>query len=179
MASGKWIALVTFVIAITLRVTQGSTQLAPADELYHWKRIMFSAQHFPEVLELDGDRGVAGAFCPWPPLYDLSGGGVARIFGAGTVVWIPPIAGAACVALAALWIASNFGTLAGITAGLALAASPFIVTQSSLGDIDHHFLEWPLAFAIMVATARRRPAIPLALAMLAAMFVQTALLIAC
>src|SRR5579859_3076620 len=98
-----------FALAFALRLLNlplafdhGAPQIAPADEMYHWKRMAFSAEHFPRVLELDPDRGVRGAFCPWPPLYDLFGGAVARVFGINAVVWIPPILGALAVALATL-----------------------------------------------------------------------------
>jgi asparagine N-glycosylation enzyme membrane subunit Stt3 len=195
MASGviqdtrpKVIAIVAFFVALALRTLNaplafdhGRPQLSPVDELYHWKRISWSATHFPQVLEFDPDRR---AFCPWPPLYDLVAGGATRLLGARDadsvlrrVVWFPPLLAAAFVAIASFVIARHFGALAAIAATLALAASPFLVTQSSIGNIDHHFLEWPLAFALLGAAASRRGVL-LGLALIAALFVQTALIIA-
>src|SRR5438132_5300426 len=182
------IAGAAFVVALALRLLNaplafdhGRPRLSPVDELYHWKRISFSAAHFPQVLEFDPDRQ---AFCPWPPLYDLTAGGAARLLGGRDsesvlrrIVWFPPLLGAACVAIASFLIALHFGALAAMAAALALAASPFLVTQSSLGNIDHHFLEWPLAFAIVGAVASRRGVL-LAVALIAALFVQPALIIA-
>jgi hypothetical protein len=169
---------VTFSLALGLRLLNLPFAAIPvADELYHWKRIEFSAQHFPQVLELDRDRGLRGAFCPWPPLYDLSAGLVARIFGMGAVRFIPPVAGAIAVAVASMWTFALFGSLAGWTAGIALACSPFVVTQSWIGAIDHHFLEWILVF--FVARSADRSPRSAAIAMTAAVFVQTALIIAC
>ena len=182
------VAVAAFVVALALRLLNaplafdhGRPQLSPVDELYHWKRISFSAAHFPQVLEFDSDRQ---AFCPWPPLYDLTAGGAARLLGGRDsesvlrrIVWFPPLLGAAFVAIASFIIARHFGALAAIAAALALAASPFLVTQSSIGNIDHHFLEWPLAFAILGAAASRRGAL-LGVALIAALFVQTALIIA-
>ena len=79
------IAIIAFLAALALRVANapmafagGAPQISPVDELYHWKRISYSALHFPRVLEFDPDRGDGGAFCPWPPLYDLAAGGAAR-----------------------------------------------------------------------------------------------------
>src|SRR5438067_1636733 len=76
------------------------------DDLYHLKRMAFTAAHFPRVLDFDPDRGERGAFCPWPPLYDFAAGAFARLLGATTpvdvlrrVVWLPPL-------LAALFIAA-------------------------------------------------------------------------
>jgi len=204
-----------FTIALVMRLTNaplvfagGIPRMSPLDELYHWKRITFSVMQFPAVLELDADRGERGAFCPWPPLYDLFCAAVARILGARDaaevlwrVIWIPPILGALSAALAAAWIGKEFGTRAALAGGIALATSPFIVTQSSIGNIDHHYLEWPLTFAMIAAVCinvgpppsaaaaegrgatRLEPSLThgvlLGIAMTLAMFVQSALLIAC
>ena len=183
---------VAFLIALALRLlnapyafAEGTPVLSPYDELYHWKRISFSAQHFPQVLEFDRDRGDGGAFCPWPPLYDLAAGGAARLLGArdaGAVlaraVWFPPIVFAAFVA-AAVWVAGRaWGGFTAMVAGAALAASPFLVTASWIGAIDHHFLEPALTFAILGACLADRRGILLGAALTAAMFVQTALIIA-
>lgn len=185
MASRKIFLTVIFLTALGVRflnapmvARSGMPNLTPLDDLYHWKRIAFSAQHFPSVLEFDADRGVGGAFCPWPPLYDLACGGIARIFGMNAVIWIPPIATALLVAIAAIFVAQEFGSVAAIACGIALAASPFIVTESSVGDIDHHWLEWPLVFA-MIFAIHKRSWIALAIVMTIAMFVQVALLPAC
>jgi asparagine N-glycosylation enzyme membrane subunit Stt3 len=185
MASGKsselprrlLIPLATFAVALSLRLIHRPPELAPLDELYHWKRMAYSAAHFPAVLEFDLDRGERGAFCPWPPLYDLAGGAVARLFGLNAVRWIPPIGYAIFAALAALWIERRFGATAAIAAAVAIASTPFILELSSYGNIDHHWLEPALVFAILAATIERRDWL-LAIAIIGAMFVQTALLVA-
>jgi hypothetical protein len=112
----------------------------------------------------------------------LSCAAVARAFGLSSIIWIPPLLGALAAGAAALLIGKGFGSRAAIAAGVALAMSPFIVTESSVGDIDHHFLEWPMAVAILGAVClilKNRSWIPLAIAMTLAMFVQTAMLVAC
>jgi asparagine N-glycosylation enzyme membrane subunit Stt3 len=196
------LALLAFTIALAVRLLNapfvfegGSPRIAPVDELYHLKRIAFSAAHFPHVLEFDRDRGIGGAFCPWPPLYDVTAGGAARLLGAKDadgvlkrVVWFPPLLSALFVGLTVFVLASVCGELVAILCGIALATSPFLVTTSWIGSIDHHFLEPPLTFAILGATClalqrrdRRHQLIAgilLGLAITAAMFVQTALLVA-
>ncbi|HEX7420924.1 MAG TPA: hypothetical protein VF505_13630, partial [Thermoanaerobaculia bacterium] len=77
------------VFAITLLLRRSDGAIPPFDDLYHLKRITFSAAHFPHVLDFDADRGDRGAFSPWPPLYDVTLGGVMKIF--GDVTWVPPI----------------------------------------------------------------------------------------
>jgi asparagine N-glycosylation enzyme membrane subunit Stt3 len=195
------LALIAFALALALRLANASTafvsgvpRFSPLDELYHAKRMAFSAAGFPRVLEFDPDRGTRGAWCPWPPLYDLAAGGVARLAGAADfasvlnrVVWFPPLLFAFFVAAVTALVARASGALAGGLAGFALATSPFLVGFSSIGSIDHHFLEPALTFAIAFAlirilrgeTCRRRDTWLLAAAMIAAMFVQTALLLAC
>ncbi|MEK6376162.1 MAG: STT3 domain-containing protein [Acidobacteriota bacterium] len=186
------LAACAFLIALALRLLNapyafesGKPVISPVDELYHWKRISFSAKHFPQVLEFDRDRGDGGAFCPWPPLYDLAAGGAARLLGAhdddgvlARAVWFPPVVFAAFVA-AAVWVVGRaWGAFTAIVAGAALASSPFLVTASWIGAIDHHFLEPALTFAILGACLADRRGIVLGAALTAAMFVQTALIIA-
>src|SRR3954447_21644422 len=192
------LAAAFFVIALACRFLNapyafegGKPRIAPVDELYHWKRMAYSAAHFPRVLELDDDRGVSGAFCPWPPLYDALGGGAARLLGARSstdvldrIIWFPPIIFALFTAIAVFVLARRSGMLVATITGIALATSPFLVTTSWIGSIDHHYLEPILTFAILGATClalqekTMRAAILLGIAITAAMFVQTALLIA-
>ena len=196
------LALLAFTIALAVRflnapyVFEGDQpRITPVDEMYHWKRIAYSAAHFPRVLEFDRDRGVGGAFCPWPPLYDISSGGLARLLGAhnagevlARVVWFPPLLFALFTGLTVFVLAGSCGELVALLCGVALATSPFLVTTSWIGSIDHHFLEPPLTFAILGAMClslkarnrqqQLRAGILLGLAITMAMFVQTALLVA-
>jgi len=198
----RLLALAFFVLALACRFLNapyafegGKPRIAPVDELYHWKRMAYSAAHFPHVLELDRDRGVRGAFCPWPPLYDVAAGGAARLLGGRTsdevlarIIWFPPILFAIFTGIAVFILARRSGTMVATITGIALATSPFLVTTSWIGSIDHHYLEPVLTFAILGATSlgiraltRRekiRAGILLGIAITAAMFVQTALLIA-
>src|SRR3954453_11233398 len=196
------LALAFFVIALACRFLNapyafegGKPRIAPVDELYHWKRMAYSAAHFPRVLELDDDRGVSGAFCPWPPLYEALGGGAARLLGARSstdvldaIIWFPPILFALFTGIAVFVLARRSGMLVATITGIALATSPFLVTTSWIGSIDHHYLEPVFTFAILGATIAAIRAITrrekimagilLGIAITAAMFVQTALLIA-
>lgn len=162
------------VFVITLLVRRGDGAVPPFDDLYHLKRITFSAEHFPHVLDFDPDRGDHGAFCPWPPLYDLTLGGVQRLF--GDVTYVPPIFFALFVAgvTAAM---SRLGAIAAATAGLTLALSPYLIGASRSGHIDHHYVE-PFLLLLIVVTASRRNGVLLGLAIAMALLVQTALLVA-
>ena len=61
------LALAFFVLALACRLLNapyafegGKPRIAPVDELYHWKRMAYSAAHFPRVLDFDHDRGDFG-----------------------------------------------------------------------------------------------------------------------
>lgn len=180
-----------FVAALSFRVANAPHAFAGAvpqigllDDIYHFKRMA----HF---VEFDRDRGERGEFCPWPPLYDFGAGMLARMLGARSdievlraVVWIPPIVAALFIAVVSAFLSRRIGRAAAVAFGAAIAASPFLIAESSIGDIDHHFLEPILLFGILAATcaamAKQRAAgILLGVAICAAMFVQTALVVAC
>lgn len=193
-------SLAAFILAAGLRIgnasavfVDGVPQLSPFDELYHFKRIAFSAEHFPRALEFDPDRGIGGAFCPWPPLYDVLAGGIARLLGGrsaadvlAAVVWIPPLLFSLAVAATFFAMARAGSPAAALLTAFALATSPFMVTVSWIGEIDHHHLEPPLTFAIVGTTLlalhdrqSRKAEWLLAAAITTAVFVQTALIVAC
>jgi asparagine N-glycosylation enzyme membrane subunit Stt3 len=173
----------------------GIPQLSPFDEMYHAKRIAFSAAHPFRVLSFDPNRGPRGSFCPWPPLYDMSAGALARLFGGRTPAkavalasWFPPIASSLVAAFVAAWLSRRFGAATGILAGLGIAFSTYFLDESHLAAIDHHFLEFPLVLGLMAsvwvatrATSARealRDGGILALALTAGLLVQPALLFA-
>jgi asparagine N-glycosylation enzyme membrane subunit Stt3 len=172
----------------------GRPILVPLDDLYQAKRIIHSARHFPSVLDFDPDRGVSGAFCPWPPLYPLAAGGLAALLGGRTATeilaraaWFPPVFSSLVAGLLAGALARRLGLLAGAVGGAVVALSVPLVANSRVGAIDHHFLESGLLLALLAATlriasGRPRPApivdgLLLALALVAALFVQPALLL--
>ncbi|HEX7831418.1 MAG TPA: hypothetical protein VF787_17305 [Thermoanaerobaculia bacterium] len=190
-----------FVLTAALRFLNSATafeggfpQIRLLDDLYHLKRMTYSAANFPRVLEFDPDRGERGAFCPWPPFYDVAAGGVARTFGAtgifdvlSIVVWIPPLVTATFLALLTfvLWPRAP---LAAIVAALTIAMSPSPIVESWIGSIDHHFLEPPIVLAMIGAVVlvvrsdsqrELRAGLLLGVAMTLAMFTQAALLLGC
>jgi len=160
------IALAIFVVAFLVRISNlptafhgGVPQLAPFDELYHAKRIVYSATHLFRVLTDDPNRGPRGAFCPWPPLYDMLAGAASRLLGgrdaAGIVArasWFPPLFSSLVCAIVAGWLSRRLDTATGLLGGLAVALSPDYLDRSRLGAIDHHFLEFPLVLGILAAT---------------------------
>ncbi|HVS33783.1 MAG TPA: hypothetical protein VMS98_20275 [Thermoanaerobaculia bacterium] len=163
-------ALAVFLGALFLRLG-GNTP--PFDDVYHLKRIAWSAANFPRVLGFDPDRGEGGAFCPWPPLYDFTLGVVSHMV---NVQWVPPIVFALFAAGVTL-VMSRYGWLAGVTAGATVALAPYLLSVSMRGHVDHHYVEPLLMLLILGATVQRRW-IALGLVIAAGLLVQPALLIA-
>ena len=192
--------LAVFALSFLIRIANlsgafvhGTAHVPPWDDLYHAKRIVYSALRFPGVLDYDPNRGPSGAFCPWPPLYDLLAGGLARALGARDpaavltrVVWLPPLTMSLTAGLLAAAVARRLGVAAGALAGVLVALSFPLVVVSRLGSIDHHFLEPPLLLAVLAAllgVARAAPGgeavragLLFGLALSAALLVQTAFL---
>ena len=196
------VAALTFVLAFSVRVANyetafisGVPQIPPFDELYHAKRIVYSSVHLLRVLDFDPDHGPRGAFCPWPPLYDMTAGAAARLLGGNnpTAVvarasWFPPLVASLVAAAIAAWLTRRRGPAVGLLAGAGVALAAYFVDASRLTAIDHHFLEFPLVLGLVVATVAIAEARTsreafnaagiLALALLTALLIQTAILLA-
>lgn len=199
------LACVAFIVSAWLRTTNsasafvdGHVQFRLYDDLYHAKRIFYTLGHFPSVLEFDVERGLGGAWVPWPPLWDWSAAAALRLLtespqsAAALLAWIPPVVFAFFSAVVTFGVARRYGVAAGATALLVLASPMGLIYQSQLASIDHHFLEGPLIvlIAFAVATLLRGPtgelhdawpargAALLGLSLTAAMFTQTAFLLA-
>ena len=191
-----------FLIAILPRIrnssvaiVRGVPQFAPFDELYQARRIAYSASHSLKALTFDPEVGVSGAFCPWPPLYPLVAGNLARLSGARTpdqvllrAAWFPPIAVSVLVAALAAFLTVRYSTYLGLISGIALATNVPWLDKSRIASIDHHFLEPALVLGILAGVLLLRRAsttrgtvlagVVFALLLSVALFVQVALITA-
>jgi asparagine N-glycosylation enzyme membrane subunit Stt3 len=196
------VAALTFSFAFLVRISNletafvgGVPQIPPFDELYHAKRIVYSSVHLFRVLDFDPDHGPRGAFCPWPPLYDMTAGAAARLLGGRTPTgvvarasWFPPLVASLVAAAIAGWLTRRRGWATGLLAGAGVALAAYFVDASRLTAIDHHFLEFPLVLGLVVATIALAEATTgrqarvaagiLAFALLIALLVQTAIVLA-
>ncbi|MCM2314786.1 MAG: hypothetical protein NDJ92_06500 [Thermoanaerobaculia bacterium] len=193
-----WVAVFTIALGLrtanaTVALRDGLPVLSPNDDLYHAKRILHTVEHYPSMLRFDPDRGVTGAYCPWPPLWDFSVATLLRAVGLHGIdaltlaAWFAPLLGACFAATLAAWLAHRLGSLAGLVAGLGVAVPIPLIFIGQLARLDHHVVEGPLMLAIVAATAaivrdredrvRHGHAALLALALCAAIFVQTALIL--
>ena len=169
------VAATVFALSFVVRTSNlpvafvnGIPQFSPFDDIYHAKRIAYSAANPFRVLSFDPNRGTSGGFCPWPPLYDMTAGLAARALGGGSAVaalaraaWFPPLVASLVAALVAFGLTRRFGLFVGFLGGTGVALSVYYVDKSRLGSIDHHFLEFPLVLGILlgvVGIARARDA---------------------
>lgn len=176
-------------------LSNASVVLPPFDESYHALRIVRALDRPTGLVRPDPGRGSAGAFAPWPPLWDLAAAGAARASGASTAsealrraALLPPLLFAFFAGVVAHAVARRAGPAWGLLAGAALGLSPVLFDVSGVGAIDHHFLEPPLVLGVALATARAlrsrpgrdavRSALLLSLAIVLALLVQPALLVA-
>lgn len=168
--SDRWrplaVASAIFAVAFLVRISNlqtafhgGVPQLAPFDEMYHAKRIVYSATHLFRVFNYDPNRGPRGSFCPWPPLYDMFAGAASRLLGGrapaeivARASWFPPFVSSLVCAFVAAWLCRRLDTATGLLGGLSVALSTPFLDRSRLGAIDHHFLEFPLVLGIVAAT---------------------------
>ncbi|NNL65848.1 MAG: hypothetical protein HKP30_06380, partial [Myxococcales bacterium] len=145
---------------------------ADADELYHVRRIVHAALHFPDFITTD--RYVnhpAGSQIIWPPGFDFGVAAAIRLLAAPetaaeverAAVWAPPAIGAFTIALVVLAAWFAFAPAAGVAAGLLLALLPAHFTNSQIGLVDHHVAAAAFAAAIVsAALALLRSASPVA-----------------
>ena len=118
-----------------------------ADEYYHLRRIWFTVENFPAVLDFDRYINFPrGARPPWPHAFDFGVAALARLLGGAgrqghveaVAVWVPPLLGALTVVAVAGLARRHFGAAAGWASGLLLAVLPTHILFSSLSTVDHH-----------------------------------------
>jgi dolichyl-phosphooligosaccharide-protein glycotransferase len=130
------------------------------DELYHVRKIVYQVLRFPELLDFDPYVSFPfGAHPVWPPYFDWGIAAVVRPFVSGDaasverwIVWLPPLLGAATVVVIGEIGRRHFSWLAGLVAGLLLAAMPAHHVHSQLGQVDHQVVVG-LATALLLASA--------------------------
>jgi dolichyl-diphosphooligosaccharide--protein glycosyltransferase len=119
------------------------------DAYYHARRIRYSIDHFPNVLDFDPLINFpAGAQPIWPPTFDWLIAAVLRLLPGidqadqleGFAVWIPPLVGAGTVLVVYVIGLRFFSRLVAVVAASSMAILPAHVFYSRLGALDHHFL---------------------------------------
>jgi asparagine N-glycosylation enzyme membrane subunit Stt3 len=183
-----------FVAAVAVRALPAPTVLLGdrvqpfgGDAFYHLRRIAYSIEQFPRVLEFDRYLNFpAGAMAIWTPVFDWLIAALAVALRAEPAslemeriaVWVPPVLGAATVVVLYRLAARTFGEPTGLAAGLLLCISSAHFWYSQIGFVDHHvavaFITTVLlgrAMLFMDAAPETASAWPLGLALGAALWI--------
>ncbi len=126
-------------------ISEDMVLFAPSDAMYHLRRSFYSFVNFPAPLLWDPLLNYPdGAPVPWPPLFDLVLGGVARLFASDqrgfeiVAAWISPFYGALTTLPIFLIGRQVASTGIGLGAALLFALFPICVTYGRVGNPDHH-----------------------------------------
>jgi len=138
----------------------GAVFVGDTDTYYHALRAERIASDFPRVPWTDpGMNFPEGADILWPPLFDVTLAGVARVASAGppsratierVAALMPPVLGLATVASVMAFGFVSFRDRSGVWAGLLLALLPIHVEFSALGRPDQHAAESLLQTLVML-----------------------------
>lgn len=115
------------------------------DSQYHARRALFTLANFPRTLSWDAYLNYpAGAWVPWPPLYDLALASVARVLGGEPAILDRVLAWSTAV-LATTTTLLVYAVARAVTrptvalgAAAIYAVLPATTTYSSVGNADHH-----------------------------------------
>jgi len=128
---------------------QGGVYFNGNDAYYHLRRIRYSIDHFPEVLEFDPLINFpAGAQAIWPPTFDWLIAAALRLVPGieqtdpfePLVALIPPIVGAGTVLIVYFMGLRFFSRSVAIVSAISMVVLPAHSLYSRLGALDHHFL---------------------------------------
>jgi dolichyl-diphosphooligosaccharide--protein glycosyltransferase len=164
-----WLAL--FAAALTVRALRYGLVATPdgirfpsgADELYHMRRVWFTAANFPASLDFDRYMNhPLGAPPIWPPFFDWVVAAAARALVGGAdqaavervAIWAPPLLGALAVLAAAALARRTFSPAAGWVVGAWLVLLPAHVTYGSIGELDHHVAVGLLVIGLLTGAMR-------------------------
>jgi len=144
VALAGWVRAGTDVLVVT---DTGVHLAVPGDPYYHLRRIAWSVEHFPRVLEFDPYLNHPhGGRVVWPPGFDWTIAGVARAaLGPDDPAGVERIAARAPAVLGVLAVLGVFALArrrfspgAGWVAGGLLAVLPNHILHSQVGQLDHH-----------------------------------------
>lgn len=141
------VAVVVRSLGIALVFTPLGLITVSPDSWYHLRRIWWSVQNFPAVLEFDTYLNFPeGGRTVWTPVFDwtlallasLAVGGESQAAVERFVVWAPPVIGAVSVIVVYAIGARHFSRAVGFAGAAILAVLPANVWFSRLSFVDHH-----------------------------------------
>ncbi|VVB72804.1 Dolichyl-monophosphooligosaccharide--protein glycotransferase AglB [uncultured archaeon] len=165
-------------------LTENGILLPGYDEFYHMRRIIYTANHFPNTLWFDSYLNFPyGLDITWPPLFDQISAAFSLALGGRSyggmemaAATVPMIIGLIAIAAIYYLVRELFDSKVALMAGFMTAIAPYYLIYTMLGATDHHCLEvllqlLSLLFIVMAFSRRekRYPFAALAGVMMAAM----------
>jgi len=130
-------------------LTENGVLLPGYDEYYHMRRILFTANHFPNTLWFDSYLNYPHGFdITWPPLFDQISAALCVVLGqhskAGvemTASFVPMIIGIIAIVVVYYLVRELFNHKVALLAAFMTALAPFYLLYTMFAALDHHCLE--------------------------------------
>lgn len=119
--------------------------LIDPDSYYHLRRILYTIQNYPSMLNFDPFLSHPfGEYSPWPPFFDFISASIILISGKSLVVL--PFLNLLYffIAYLIIYYLTNKKTILSIICGIFLAYSGVLRIYTSAGRLDHHAMEMML-----------------------------------
>ncbi len=120
-----------------------------ADEYYHMRRILYTANHFPNTLWFDSYLNYPhGLSLTWPPLFDQLSALFSIALGQHTppgiamvAAMVPVVIGTVAVVVVYYLAKAAFNSNIALFSAFMAAISPYYIPKTDIGATDHHGLE--------------------------------------
>jgi dolichyl-diphosphooligosaccharide--protein glycosyltransferase len=130
-------------------LTENGILLPGYDEFYHMRRIIYTANHFPNTIWFDSYLNYPyGLNITWPPLFDQISAAFSLALGqhspAGmemAAAFVPIIIGLMAIVVIYYLVRELFDSRIALLAGFMTALAPYYLIYTMLGATDHHCLE--------------------------------------
>ncbi|GAB4431779.1 MAG: hypothetical protein OHK0040_01350 [bacterium] len=123
---------------------KGYLKLIDPDSYYHLRRILYTCNNYPKMLNFDSFLSYpAGDYVPWPPLFDFLSATIAIIFGKPLVLlpFFDMFYFFAAFSIIYWCSLREYGSLAATIIAFLLAVAGILRVYTSFGRLDHHALE--------------------------------------
>lgn len=153
------------VFGILLRLFAGRNSFSESgillpgyDEYYHMRRILFTANHFPDTLWFDSYLNYPHGFdITWPPFFDQLSAAFCVAFGQHTKAgaemvssFVPIVIGIIAIAAVYYIVRELFDHRTALLASFMTALAPYYLLYTMFAALDHHCLEVLLSLTILL-----------------------------
>lgn len=118
--------------------------LIDPDSYYHLRRVIYTINNFPEMLNFDPFLSYPyGDYCPWPPLYDFISALIVKTFGNNIKIipFLNPIYFFIALSIIHFSLTQKEGVAVALTTATFISLTGVLYLYTSFGRFDHHALE--------------------------------------